>query len=80
MPAVFITLFTGFIGFSLPFPVFSHLFLSPESGVFYFTIADNVRTIYLGVAIALFPVGQVIASPFLYGVCGLTNMAGNLHC
>lgn len=63
LAAVFITVFTGFIGFSLPFPIFSYLFLSSESILIPATLEENIRPILLGLAIALFPIGQALASP-----------------
>ena len=63
LAAVFITVFTGFIGFSLPFPIFSYLFLSSESILIPATVEESMRPILLGLAIALFPIGQALASP-----------------
>ncbi len=63
MTAVFITVFTGFIGLSLPYPVFSHLFLSADSTLIPLNITENARALFLGAAIAFFPIGQAVASP-----------------
>lgn len=63
MTAVFITVFTGFIGLSMPYPVFSHLFLSEYSSLLPVDTVAAARTVFLGIAIALFPMGQAIASP-----------------
>lgn len=65
---VFVIVFTGFIGLSLPYPVFSHLFLATDSVFLPLETSEQTRTIYLGVAIALFPLGQAIGSPIL-GTC-----------
>ena len=61
---VFTTILISWIGFSLPYPVFSHLFLndsSPLSGL----VQTDQRTFYLGAAIAIYPLGQIIGAPLL---------------
>ncbi len=65
MVLVFITIFLGWVGFSMPYPVFSHLFLnegSPLSG----DASLELRTIALGLGLALYPVGQILGS-FILG-------------
>ena len=63
MLPIILTIFTGFIGFSLPFPVFSHLFLAVDSTFLPPEIAFDERKILLGLALALYPLGQVLSVP-----------------
>jgi len=65
MVVVFMTILTGWIGFSLPFPIFSHLFLNPEHGLVSAAMPETTRTLLLGVTIAIYPLGQIIGSPLL---------------
>ncbi len=62
---ILLTTLTGWIGFSLPFPVFSHIFLNPVHGVVTPEMDSGLRAALLGVAIALYPLGSVLAAPFL---------------
>lgn len=66
MIIVFTTVFVGWIGFSLPYPVFSHLFLDLEGPLFATDTAVQTRTLLLGAAIAVYPLGQIIGAP-LFG-------------
>ncbi|MDP2696715.1 MFS transporter [Thalassospira sp.] len=65
MFAVFLTVLFGFAGFSLPYPVFSPMFLKPELGFLDPSVPEQHRTILLGIAMALYPIGQFIGAPFL---------------
>ena len=65
MGVVFLTTLVGWIGFSLPFPVFSHLFLRTEHGLMGDGTPDTLRTLYFGIALALYPLGQILGAPFL---------------
>ena len=65
MIVVFMTIVTGWIGFSLPFPIFSHLFLNPEHDLLPAAMPETTRTLLLGIAIAVYPLGQIIGSPLL---------------
>jgi MFS family permease len=65
MTAVFLTVLFGFAGFSLPYPVFSPMFLKPELGFLDPSVPAEHRTILLGIAMALYPVGQFIGAPWL---------------
>ncbi|MEP2703727.1 MAG: MFS transporter [Roseibium sp.] len=62
---VFLTTLTGWVGFSLPFPIFSHIFLNAEHGIVSPEMNMLSRTMLLGVAMALYPLGQMIGAPFL---------------
>lgn len=66
MSVVFTTVLVGWIGFSLPYPVFAHLFLNPESALLDASTPRDSRTLLLGFAIALYPAGQ-IAGSVLFG-------------
>ena len=59
MTVVFLTILVGWIGFSLPYPVFGHLFLNPESRLLSSETDATGRSVLLGVAIALYPLGQI---------------------
>lgn len=65
MSAVFLTVLFGFAGFSLPYPVFSPMFLKPELGFLDPSVPTEYRTMLLGVAMALYPIGQFIGAPWL---------------
>ena len=62
---VLLTTLTGWIGFSLPFPIFSHIFLNPEHGIVDPNMPETWRTALMGGALAIYPLGQVIGSPVL---------------
>ncbi|QDG75228.1 MFS transporter [Labrenzia sp. PHM005] len=62
---VLLTTLTGWIGFSLPFPIFSHIFLDPAHGIVTADMSTVTRTMLLGSAMALYPLGQMIGAPFL---------------
>ncbi|MEQ8285910.1 MFS transporter [Thalassospira sp.] len=65
MSAVFLTVLFGFAGFSLPYPVFGPMFLKPELGFLDPSVPEQYRTILLGVAMALYPIGQFVGAPWL---------------
>lgn len=58
-----LVIFLGFIGFSLPFPIFSPLFLDPshQMGL----SSDAMRTMFLGLTLGAYPLGQFVGSPLL---------------
>ncbi len=64
MLPIFLTVFLGFIGISLPFPIFAHLILESNT-----LIADGAsmdfRHIMLGVTLSVYPFGQFIGAPIL---------------
>ncbi|WP_282607760.1 MFS transporter [Pelagibius sp. Alg239-R121] len=66
MVLVFMTVFIGWIGFSLPYPVFSHLFLDLDGSLLANDTSPQARTLLLGAAIAVYPLGQIIGAP-LFG-------------
>lgn len=65
LSVVLLTTLTGWIGFSLPFPIFSHIFLDPAHGIVTPEMNEVTRTALLGAAMALYPLGQMIGAPFL---------------
>ncbi|MCC9624069.1 MFS transporter [Thalassospira sp. MA62] len=65
MTAVFLTVLFGFAGFSLPYPVFGPMFLKPELGFLDPNVPEHYRTMLLGVAMALYPLGQFVGAPWL---------------
>lgn len=79
MIIVFATVFVGWIGFSLPYPVFSHLFLDLEGPLFATDTTGQTRTLLLGAAIAVYPLGQIVGAP-LFGHSGPTVSGGGLCC
>lgn len=62
---VLLTTLTGWIGFSLPFPIFSHIFLNPDLGIVDPDMSQSLRATLMGGALAIYPLGQVIGSPIL---------------
>jgi len=65
LSVVLLTTLTGWIGFSLPFPIFSHIFLDHAYGIVPAEMTDVARATLLGVAMALYPLGQMIGAPIL---------------
>lgn len=54
----------GYIGFSLPLPILPEMFLDPEISILG-SMAIETKTILLGVAMACYPLGQLIGGPIL---------------
>lgn len=65
MVVVVMTITTGWIAFAMPTPIFAPLFLDPAQGLVPATMAEGTRTVLLGIAVALYPFGQIIGSPLL---------------
>lgn len=63
--AIFITVLFGFISYSLPYPIFSPLFLSPSQKLLPADTTELVRTIILGFAIIMYPLGQFLGNPLI---------------
>lgn len=58
--------FVGFIGVALPFPIFAPMFLTSESGgIIPLNLNQFWRGLYLGLTLAVYPLGQFIGSPFI---------------
>lgn len=62
---IFITVMFDFIGFSLPYPLFGPMFLSPHSTFFPADYSEGTRMILLGLTLALYPFGQFLGSPLI---------------
>lgn len=66
---VLLIILIGFMGASLPYPIFSPLFLNPNE----FSIVPQNwthfdRSFYLGITLATYPFGQFLGSPILGGL------------
>ncbi|MBP9722643.1 MAG: MFS transporter [Gammaproteobacteria bacterium] len=65
---ILLIIFIGFIGASLPYPIFSPLFLTPTHNSIIPYEWDYIsRSIWLGVVLAAYPLGQFLGSPILGG-------------
>ena len=65
---ILLIVFIGFIGTSIAYPIFPPLFLHPEQGsIVPVTWHESMRGIFLGIALAVYPLGQFIGSPILGG-------------
>jgi DHA1 family tetracycline resistance protein-like MFS transporter len=66
---ILLIVFIGFIGTSIAYPIFPPLFLHPAYGAIVpVSWHANARSIFLGIALAAYPLGQFIGSPIL-GSC-----------
>lgn len=63
-----IVVLLGYIGFSLPLPVLPEMFLDPERSIFSGDISIQQKTVFLGIVIAAYPIGQLFGCPIL-GQC-----------
>jgi MFS family permease len=57
--------FLGFVGISMPYLIFPPLFLNPEYSILPFSWGEASRALFLGVVLAVYPLGQFIGSPLL---------------
>ncbi len=65
---ILLIVFIGFVGTSIAYPIFPPLFLHPtHDSIISFTWSVNVRSIFLGIALAAYPLGQFIGSSILGG-------------
>lgn len=61
--------FFGFVSLSLPYPIFSPLFLHPESQLFStLRLSLDERVLLLGLTLAAYPFAQFFGSPILGGL------------
>src|SRR5262245_59677051 len=65
MGVVIATTVVGWSAFAMPQPIFGPLFLDSAHGLVPAAMAEATRTLLLGVAVALYPLGQIIGSPLL---------------
>lgn len=63
-----IVVFFGFVGFSMPLPIFPEMFLGANSGILPSSYTQEFKTFLLGVIMSAYPAGQLIGSPIL-GKC-----------
>jgi MFS transporter, DHA1 family, tetracycline resistance protein len=65
---ILLIVFIGFIGTSIAYPIFPPLFLHPTHGsIIPASWNKNTQDIFLGLALAAYPLGQFIGSPILGG-------------
>ncbi len=66
MLIMMLVIFIGFIGVALPYPIFPPLFLHPEHGtIIPEAWGQHNRSLFLGVTLAMYPLGQFLGSPIL---------------
>lgn len=65
---ILLIVFIGFVGASIAYPIFPPLFLHPENhAIVPSAWNENARSVFLGFALAAYPLGQFIGSPILGG-------------
>src|SRR3990167_7194178 len=65
---ILLIVFIGFVGTSIAYPIFPPLFLHPAHGaIIPAAWHENARSIFLGIALAAYPLGLFIGSPILGG-------------
>jgi len=57
--------FLGFIGISIPYLIFPPLFLNAEYSFLPVSCGNSARALFLGITLAVYPLGQFIGSPIL---------------
>ena len=57
--------FLGFLGISMPYLIFPALFLNPEYSILPPHWGESLQAIFLGITLAIYPIGQFIGSPIL---------------
>lgn len=62
---VFLVVFFGYVGFSLAFPIFSPMFLDPTHHFLPQHYPIELRTLFLGITLAAYPLGQFLGLPLL---------------
>jgi MFS family permease len=60
-----VIVFFGFVGFSMPLPIFPEMFLGSGSGVLSSSYTQEWKTFLLGLIMSAYPAGQLIGSPIL---------------
>lgn len=65
---ILLIVFMGFLGSSMPYPIFPPLFLHPAHGAIVPDgWSESHRSIFLGIALAAYPLGQFFGAPLLGG-------------
>jgi len=62
---ILIVIFIGYLGFSLPLPIFPAMFLNPEKSILPIDTPQIWRNILLGILLASYPLGQFFGCPIL---------------
>jgi MFS family permease len=62
---ILLIVFLGFVGISMPYLIFPSLFMNPAYSFLSQTSTEASRSIYLGVTLAAYPLGQFIGAPIL---------------
>lgn len=57
--------FLSFLGISMPYLIFPALFLNPNYSILWENASDSSVSIFLGITLAAYPLGQFIGSPIL---------------
>jgi DHA1 family tetracycline resistance protein-like MFS transporter len=66
---ILLIVFMGFVGTSIAYPIFPPLFLHPtDTSIVSMDWSIEARNIFLGIALAAFPLGQFFGSPILGGL------------
>lgn len=62
---IFLVVLFGYVGLSLPFPIFSPMFLDPTHNFLTSCHPIEYRTLMLGCVLAAYPIGQFLGLPLL---------------
>jgi MFS family permease len=62
---IFIIVFLGFLGISIPYLIFPVLFLNPDYLIVPISWGDSSRALFLGITLGAYPLGQFLGSPLL---------------
>ncbi len=62
---LYLAIFIGFLGYSLPIPLFPPMLLDSTLSILPKTFSQGMRTVILGVLLATYPLAQCLGSPFL---------------
>jgi DHA1 family tetracycline resistance protein-like MFS transporter len=63
--SIFIIVFFGFVGFTLPIPILPEMILDPSYSFVKGALDEGERTFLLGILIAIYPLGQFFGNPIL---------------
>lgn len=61
---IVVVVFLGFLGFSLPFPLFSPMILDQNFGFLPSSYSQETRAVFLGFLLSVYPLGQMFGCPF----------------
>ena len=60
-----LVVFLGYLGFAMPLPILPEMFLDPEVGIFASTMSRFAKTVWLGIVMSAYPLGQFLGAPIL---------------